>query len=128
MNLYGSISDYLSLCCAILATLIGMASYNEKLFGMIAPDQVSSFLGLISVAGLAIINVYSFFRSALRQHNLADAEAMKETLKGKYEAEIESKELFKRRAEELQAILNERNDEIAHLRQQICRPNNSQNA
>lgn len=119
----GDICDYINLAGAAAITFVGFFSFSKPLVSMIAPEQVSSFLGIISVAGLAIINVYSFFRSSIRQHNLADAEAMKETLRGKYEAELESKALLVRRIEELQAILNERNEEIDHLRRQLRKPN-----
>jgi hypothetical protein len=88
---------------------------------MFDPEKASAVLGAISIAGLAAVNVYSSFRSARRQHNLADAEASKETLQGKYETELQTKRLMQRRIGELQIIVKERDDEIEYLRRQLGR-------
>lgn len=92
---------------------------------MIGLEQWSALSGMVSIVGLAIVNVYGLVRGTIRQHNLADAEAARETWKGKYETEIETNELRRRRIEELQQALKERDHEIDHLRRQLSKLNGS---
>lgn len=117
------IRDYASQLCAAAATFLGLVSYTKSLMGMVGLEQWSAIWGMISVVGLAIVNVYGFIRGTVRQHNLADAEASRETWKGKYEAESESNELLRRRLEEFRFALKERDSEIDHLRRQLQKRN-----
>lgn len=104
---------------ALLATSVGILNYVRPLLGTVAPEQWSALWGMISVVGLALVNIYGLVRGTIRQHNLADAEASRETWKGRYETEVESNELLRRRIEEAQLALKERNSEIEHLRRQL---------
>lgn len=119
VNLNYDVRDYLNQACALGATSLGVVSYFQPVISMVGLDQWSAVGGIISVIGLAFVNAYSFARSTIRQHNLADAEAAKETWKGKYEAENQSNELLKRTCEDLKTALTERDSEIQHLRRQL---------
>lgn len=104
---------------AAAATFVGVYSYASPITAMVGVEQWSAIWGMVSVVGLAVVNIYGLIRGTARQHNLADAEAARETWKGKYELEIEANQLRKRRIEELQAALKERDSEIGHLRRQL---------
>lgn len=116
-NSYGSV--YISQSFAVASAFLGIFSYLKPVTGMVGPEQWSAIWGMVSVVGLALVNVYSLVRGTVRQHNLADAEAARETWKGKYEVEVDSNELRRRRIEELQQALKERDSEIEHLRRQL---------
>lgn len=101
------------------ATSLGIFTFINPVMGMFGVEQWSALWGMVSVVGLAVVNIYGLVRGTARQHNLADAEASRETWKGKYELEVEANELRKRRIEELQLALKERDCEIGHLRRQL---------
>lgn len=124
MNTYPHIPMYTSQLCALIATYLGLITYILPLLGLVGPEQWSAIWGMISVVGLAVVNIYGLIRGTMRQHNLADAEVARETWKGKYETEAEANELLRRRIEESRLILKERESEIEHLRRQLRRPPN----
>lgn len=89
---------------------------------MVGLEQWSAIWGMVSVVGLALVNIYGLVRGTIRQHNLADAEAARETWKGKFDVERDANELLRRRIDDLQLVLKERESEIEHLRHQLQKP------
>lgn len=119
VNTHSHASIYISQCCAVVATYLGIISYVKPFVCVAGVEQWSALWGMISVVGLALVNIYGLIRGTIRQHNLADAEAARETWKGKYELEVESNDIRRRRIEEMQLALKERDSEIEHLRRQL---------
>lgn len=123
MNWHHNFYHYASQICAAIAVSLGILTYLKPIMSMVGLEQWSAIWGMVSVVGLALVNVYGLVRGTIRQHNLADAEAARETWKGKFDVEKDANELLRRRLEDMQLVLRERENEIEHLRRQLQKPN-----
>lgn len=122
MNSHHNVFHYLSQVCAAFAVSLGILTYLKPIMSMVGLEQWSAIWGMVSVVGLALVNIYGLVRGTIRQHNLADAEAARETWKGKFDVEKDANDLLRRRIEDLQLVLKERESEIEHLRHQLQKP------
>lgn len=104
--------------CSLVVAVSGILVYAYKIYlaDILNQSVASSIAGLISIIGLAGLNLYSLIRNAMRQQNIADIQAMKETWKGRFESELEISNLLRQRIEELRKAYKERGDELDALR------------